>query len=411
MGSDSLTLYPWQEKAVNELASGKVLYGEVGSGKTFTALVFYKKNYGHLPLYVITTAKKRDTGDWEKEAGVVGITELTVDSWNNIKEYVDISNAFFIFDEQRAVGYGTWSLSMIKIAWNSNKWVMLTGTPGDRWIDYMTLFIANGWYKNKTDFINQHVEYDRFAKYPRVKAYHNQAKLQNYRKSILVGMHMVRKTERERIDIVAGYNKEKYMWAKNLKRNPDTGKPFKGAGEYTQFARKLVSTSKGRVEQLERLLAFIERPIVFYNYDYERDILLQSITKLGLTYAEWSGHKHQSVPTGEHWVYIVQYTAGAEGWNCTTTDSMIFYSPNYSYKMMEQAEGRIDRLNTSYTHLKYYFLQSESPIDHSVFNAIKKKKKFNESAWAKGVMRFAGTGLSEGSNSKNTLFAPTFSDT
>ena len=391
-----MQLYSWQKEAIAKLHSGAVLYGEVGSGKTFTALVYYKQNYGQLPLYVITTAKKRDSGDWEDEAATVGVTGITVDSWNNILDYVTVHDAFFIFDEQRAVGYGTWAKTFIKLA-RKNKWIMLTGSPGDTWMDYLAIFVANGFYKNKTDFINQHVEYDRFVKFPKIKAYHNQSKLQAERHQVLVGMHMVRKTERERIDIVTGYDKQLYRSSvgdRHHRWNPFKDCPIKTPGEYTQVCRKIVGDSKDRKYQATRVLNNVERAIVFYNYEYEREALIAICEKNGLTYSQWNGKKHEEIPNSSEWIYIVQYTAGAEGWNCTETDTMIFYSPNYSYKIMEQAEGRIDRLNTSYTHLKYYFLQSESPIDRAVFKAIEKKRRFNASAWAKEVQTFAGERLS-----------------
>lgn len=376
-------LYPWQEKAVDQLSSGKVLYGGVGSGKTLTALSFYKKNYSHIPLYVITTAKKRDTHDWEKEAKMVGIEDLTVDSWNNIKDYKNVYNSFFIFDEQRAVGYGAWGKNFIKIC-HLNAWLMLSGTPGDNWTDYMVLFIANNWYKNKTDFENQHVEYDRFAKFPKIKAYHNVGKLQHLRTELLVKMDMTRETERERIDIVTGYNQPLYRSITQTRQDPDTGRPFQSASGYTQCMRKLVSTSQDRIERVTKLIQFLDRPIIFYNYNYELETLLDICSKIdGRTVAQWNGRKHEEIPETSSWVYLVQYTAGAEGWNCTSTDTVIFYSPNYSYKIMEQAEGRIDRLNTSFKHLKYYFVQSASPIDRAVFKAIEKKRRFNEAAWAK----------------------------
>lgn len=388
----NLKLYSWQEKAISQLHSGSLLYGGVGSGKTLTALMYYKKNYGQLPLYVITTAKKRDSKDWENEAELAGVEHLVVDSWNNIKNYRDVQEAFFIFDEQRVVGYGTWSKTFIKMS-KVNRWIMLTATPGDTWSDYIAVFIANGFYRNKTDFESQHVEYDRFAKFPKIKAYHNQSKLQANRKKILVEMHMPRTTTRERITLMAGYNAPLYRKVTQARFNPfKDNQPIKTPGEYTQIARRIVGDSEDRKNHVTLLLTEIPRPIVFYNYEYERKALIDICEGLNLNYAQWNGHKHEEIPDTDTWVYLVQYTAGAEGWNCTLTDSIIFYTPNYSYKIMEQAEGRIDRLNTPYKHLKYYYLQSASPIDRAVFKAIEKKHRFNALAWAKEVV---GLGIGE----------------
>ena len=69
-------------------------------------------------LYIITTAKKRDTLEWEGELSPFLLStnpdvnlyqnKVVIDSWNNISKYKDITDAFFIFDEQRVVGSGTW---------------------------------------------------------------------------------------------------------------------------------------------------------------------------------------------------------------------------------------------------------------------------------------------------------------
>lgn len=389
MESKKLKLYPHQEKALARIKSGSILNGGVGSGKTLTSLVFYKLHFSDKKLYVITTAKKRDTGDWEEDAKKADVNIEVVDSWNNIKKYIWVEDAFFIFDEQRVVGYSTWGKSFIRIA-KRNKWILLTATPGDTWMDYMTVFIANGFYKNKSDFVDQHVEYDPWVKYPKIKKYHNEGKLIRNRNQILVPMKFERKTKRLRQMIFSTYNEEDYKKIIKGRWNIFEEKPIENASELLQCLRKVVATDPDRQFNAKFLMDIHDRLIVFYNYNYERDILIKLANELNREYWEWSGHAHEEIPDRERWLYFVQYTAGAEGWNCVTTNVMMFYSLNYSYKIMEQAEGRIDRLNTSYENLEYYILSSKSRIEQDIYKTIKKKERFNETAWAKGSGYYFG---------------------
>lgn len=375
-------LFPHQEKALGKIESGSILNGGVGSGKTLTSLVFYKRNFPGKKLYVITTAKKRDTGDWEEDAEKVGVHIEFVDSWNNITNYIDVDNSFFIFDEQRVVGYSTWGKAFIKIA-KRNKWILLTATPGDTWMEYMTVFIANGFYRNKTDFIDQHIEFDQWVKYPKIKNYHNQGKLMKLRNQILIPMTFERKTKRHRQFITSKHDEGLYSKIMQERWNVFEDKPIENASELLQCLRKLVATDDDRLFNAKVLMDMHDRLIIFYNYNYERDVLIQLANELGKEYWEWNGHAHQELPDSDKWLYIVQYTAGAEGWNCITTNTIMFYSLNYSFKITEQAEGRIDRLNTPYIDLEYYFLASNSSIEKDIYKAIKTKQKFNESAWAK----------------------------
>lgn len=377
-----MKLYQHQLDALKRIKSGSILNGGVGSGKTLTSLIFYKDNFSDRPLYVITTAKKRDTGDWEEDALKAGVSIAKVDSWNNIRNYVHIKDAFFIFDEQRVVGYSAWGRAFIQIA-RHNKWILLTATPGDTWMEYMTVFIANGFYKNKSDFVDQHVEFDQWVKYPKIKNYHNVGKLMRNRTNILVPMHFDRSTKRHRRYVNSAYDKDSYEIITQKRWNLDEERPIESGPEMMTCIRRLVSSDEDRQFNAKFLMDIHDRIIVFYNFNYERDILIRLAIELDRDYAEWNGHNHDDVPTTDRWLYFVQYTAGAEGWNCISTNVILFYSLNYSYKIIEQAEGRIDRLNTKYEDLEYYFLTSESQIDKDIFKAVKTKERFNESAWLK----------------------------
>jgi hypothetical protein len=344
-------------------------------------------NYPEQTLHVITTARKRDTCDWEQEAvpfGLYGLKEcpirLVVDSWNNIGKYVDVENSFFIFDEQRVVGYGSWTKSFLKIA-KKNQWILLSATPADTWSDFIPVFIANGFYKNKTEFVNRHCIFSRFSKYPKIDRYVEVGRLNRLRREIIVEMAFERDVKCIHECILSSYDKELYNMVVKKRWNPYTNEPCKDAGELCRVLRKIVNSDPDKLRRLSVLIGTHPKCIVFYNFNYELDLLREMLDSQGITYAEWNGHKHEQIPDTDSWVYLCQYTGAAEGWNCIETDTLIFYSQNYSYKQMEQASGRINRVNTPFKFLYYYHMRTNSSIDRSIEYALKRKKTFNESSF------------------------------
>ena len=379
-----MELYPHQEKAVEQLDNGKILWGGVGTGKSLAAAAYYIKRESPRDIFVITTAKKRDSLDWEKEFVSYGVYKsketttagvLTVDSWNNIEKYEGIKDAFFIFDEQRAVGGGSWSQAFVRIA-KQNRWILCSATPGDTWLDYIPIFVANGFYKNKTEFKREHCIYNHYGKFPKLERYVSVGKLVKFRNSLLVEMPYLRHTTRVTREVNNNYEITSMNEVTKKRWNPYEERPLRDAAELHSVARKVVNSDSSRFLTIRNLLTVHPRIIVFYNFDYELEILreLSEDTRV----AEWNGHKHQSIPDAEAWVYLVQYTSGSEGWNCTTTDTVVFYSLTYSYKTWHQAFGRIDRLNTPYETLYYYILRSTSWIDLAILKNLKAKKSFNE---------------------------------
>lgn len=374
-------LYSHQEEALGLLRSGKVLVGGVGSGKSRVGASWALSQADVSKIIVITTARKRDSLEWEGEFAVFGadLNKLTIDSWNNIRKYQSLCDRVFIFDEQRVVGSGAWVKSFLKIV-KHNQWVLLSATPGDVWLDYVPLFIANGYYKNRTEFIERHIVWDRFAKYPKVKMYRDQGLLEARRRKILIPMPAERHTRRNRSYIPMSYDRKMYETITKKRRDPETGLPFRNAAGVCYALRKCVNLDGSRVDHVRLLAKKRKKIIVFYNFDYERDILLELQDEFNV--AEWNGHNHQPIPTTDSWVYLVQYTAGAEGWNCVETDTIVFYSLNYSWKITEQAEGRIDRINTPFTDLHYFYFISESGIDSAIQKAVQEKGVFNERIFA-----------------------------
>lgn len=400
-----IELRDYQLEAIRNMRNGCILCGGVGSGKSRTSLAYYFMQNGgginpYLPmqdpkdLYIITTARKRDTLEWEGELVPFLLTtheedsiypnhKVVVDSWNNIKKYQEVTDAFFIFDEQRVVGSGAWVKSFLKIC-KSNEWILLSATPGDTWSDYIPVFIANGFYKNRTEFIREHVVYSRFTKYPKIDRYLNTGRLVRLRNKILVNMDFRRDTIPHHKDIYCDYDMIAYKEVGKNRWNPYTDKPIKNASELCYTWRKIVNSDESRQVALLELFDKHPKMIVFYNFDYELDILKGLYYGEQVEVAEWNGHKHQPIPTSKNWVYLVQYNAGAEGWNCITTDTIVFYSQNYSYKILEQARGRIDRMNTPFINLYYYHLKSRSGIDLAISRALKNKKNFNEMKFVNG---------------------------
>lgn len=404
----SSPLYDYQRNALNRLHSGCILCGGVGSGKSRTSLAwFYTQNGGAIggtkltrkmrhpkDLYIITTARKRDTFEWENELGYFGMSsdpskssykhKIVIDSWNNIKKYVEVKDAVFIFDEQRVVGNGTWVKSFLKIT-KSNVWILLSATPGDTWSDYIPVFLANRFYRNRTDFTQQHIVYSRFSKFPKVDHYINTGKLMRLRNSILIKMDFARKTKAHHYDIFCEWDLTQYKQIGKIRWNPYKDQPIANIAELCYLWRRVVNSDPSRIVALMDILDAHNKVIVFYNFDYELEMIKEAMKNVSTTsVAEWNGHLHDPIPTrNSHWVYLVQYTAGCEGWNCIETDTTVFFSQNYSYKVMHQASGRIDRVNTPFVDLYYYHLRSRAPIDLAITKALKEKKTFNEKEFVK----------------------------
>lgn len=444
----SIELREHQKKAVGQLENGKILWGGVGSGKTLTACAYYMEKEAPRDIYVITTAKKRDDRDWETEFAQFGVgTEkgatvagvLTVDSWNNIMKYSNVYGAFFIFDEQRLVGSGRWVKAFLKIA-KRNHWILLSATPGDTWLDYVPVFVANGFYKNRTEFMREHVVFVPHVAFPKVQRYTSVGRLVRLRNKLLVEMPYDRHTVRHPKIVDVPYDKSTFDKVLKERWNVYEDRPIKDVAELFRVMRRVVNSDPSRLEEIKKLLKTHPRLIIFYSFDYELEILrtladpesqtwrtpkpastmssspssrktsnsssnapaaIQTSpnsrsgsgrttnttknTTSGSTFqvAEYNGHKHQDIPETDSWVYLVQYTAGAEGWNCTDTDATIFYSLQYSYKTFEQAHGRIDRMSTTFTDLFYYVFKSSSIVDRAIFGSLAHKKDFNEKRFAR----------------------------
>lgn len=388
-------LWSHQQEALQKMTEGCILKGGVGSGKSLTALAYIVESYetprstspsgAPAMVYIICTAKKRNDREWHDEVARMGLEErgysVVIDSWNNIAKYKGVRKAFFIFDEARGGGQGSWGRAFIKIA-RQNRWILLSATPGDDWMDYLNVFLAHGFYRNKTDFVEQHVEWDRFAKYPKVKRWHNQSKLQGFKRLVTVEMPDKRHTRRivEWVDVP--YDKMAFKTLIKDRFDPWKMEPIEDAGALCYAARRMVNDNEARMERVRAILRRFKRAIVFYSFDYELELLRGLHGLSGVSVGEYNGHKHEALPDGESWVYLVNYASGAEGWNCVTTGCMIFFSLSYSWRQTQQCMGRIDRMNTPYTNLRYWFLYTQSDIDLAIRRAQGRKEVFNEKSWA-----------------------------
>ncbi len=393
-------LRDYQYEAVENMHNGCILNGDTGTGKSRTGLYYYFKQCGGridtdyhemthpIDLYIITTAKKRDSHEWEQELCAYLLNtdpeicyykgiKVVIDSWNNIGKYKDVKDSFIIFDEDRVIGKGSWVKSFLKMS-RYNQWIILSATPGDTWEDYIPVFIANGFYANRTEFNIAHVVYARYAKWPKVERYLNTGRLIRLRDRVLVKMETERTTVQHHETVWADYDKEAYKKARKDRWDYLLNEPIETASGLYNCLRRIVNSDPSRLRAVKQILKGRDRAIIFYNFNFERDLLKEMFKGGTFEIAEWNGHAHQEIPEGDRWVYLTQYIAGSEGWNCIRTNTIIFYSESYSYRIMTQAAGRIDRMNTSYVDLYYYHIKSHSDIDMAISKALAQKKDFNK---------------------------------
>lgn len=404
-------LRPFQVDCVKHLRSGKVLAAGVGAGKSIMSLYWYvtqccaydkssnlngelfKLKPSSPDLYIITTAKKRISQEWNDEllrfnliAGSnshgMGNVYVTIDSWNNIRKYEGVKDAVFIFDEQRAIGSGVWAKAFVKIA-KANKWLMCSATPADGWQDWCSIFIADGFHRNRTEFFRRHAVYSRFTKFPMITKWIDTDYLEKCRDAVLVTCTVPRDTERVWHDLTCGYDREAVKKAMKTRWNPETEAPFANANELVIYLRRLINTDKTRLSYASHVCKDHRRTIIFYSLNAELEEILKLESETGIKVYQFNGHKHDPLPEGSDWIYAVQFFSGSEGWNCTTTDTILYWSLPYSYKQFEQAAGRIDRLDTKYKILNYYVMKSFSPLDISIGRALSNKKDFNLRAFMK----------------------------
>ena len=327
-------LYDYQMDAVDRMKNGCILNGGVGSGKSRTGLYYYFKEQGgsinpdYVPmknprdLYIITTAMKRNSLEWEGELAYFLLSKdpelnyytnkVVIDSWNNIQKYKNVNGAFFIFDEDRVTGKGKWVKAFLNIA-RKNKWIILSATPGDTWEQYIPVFVANGFYKNKTEFSREHIIYSRFTKYPKIDRYIGTGKLIRLRNQILIDMDFSRKTIAHHEDIYVKYDVMKYKDAMRTRWDPFKNEPIQQASGLCYVLRRIVNEDESRQVALLEIFEKHPKIIIFYNFDYELNILKGLYYGNDCEIAEWNGHEHQLIPQSKKWVYLVQYAAGCEG--------------------------------------------------------------------------------------------------
>lgn len=395
--------HPEQLKAVSKLRNRAVLRADVGSGKSRIGLYWYlrdcggdvvanghgeaKKPENPRPLYIITPAVKRDTLEWETELALFGMmvgedggwanAPIVVDSWHNIHKYTKVHGATFLFDEQKLVGSGKWVKSFYQIA-RKNRWIVMTATPGDDWKDYIPLFVANGFYRSKAEFLRRHAVYNAYANYPKIDRWIETERLDRLRMAILVEVEYSSHTKKHMLTVPVDYDEEKFKTVKEDRWNPWENRPIQDAGELYRLMRRVSNEHPSRLQKLVDIQKSSPRLIVFYNFDYELESLRTLGNETGVVVAERNGHKHMPVPTTKSWFYLVQYTAGAEAWNCISTGSVAFYSLTYSWKAFKQAMGRVDRYNTPFEELHYHVLRNQSVIDNQIWECLGRKKTFNE---------------------------------
>jgi hypothetical protein len=121
---------------------------------------------------------------------------------------------------------------------------------------------------------------------------------------------------------------------------------------------------------------------IFYQYNVEKDLIVELLHNLGKSFVLVNGDtkdKYNEINNKTYDVVVGQYQAMSESLDGLQHKShiMVMYSLPESSLTYKQALGRIDRIGQTKVPM-YYYLVMKDTIDQSIYHLIEQKIEFSE---------------------------------
>lgn len=417
-----VTLYKYQHEYLEGLPPKFIFAADTGTGKTLMSLAHYDVWSYPRPLLILAPASKVQTGDWEEEIErwYEGRQKPEYEIYSyekfsrnpSIKRYhkdgflgvwrdwlARHPSDFAVIADEVHKGKNPQSGNgkrLFEVATRAKFFVGLSATPmPNGWIDAANYFKIFGYTKGITDFKRRYCRIVDYKGFPEIVEYYRQGELQRLWNNIAKPL-----SKDAALDLPS---------VTSIPINLPTGPDYIKVQKDRLFNDKFLDNPAALMHALRQSLIkpklawldeFLEGAsgniVVFYNYVGEREritTLLKQKKFKDRPVFRMDGQKHE-LPPKSAWeglsrsITLAQYQSGSQGVEMTYADTIVYFSPTYSYMNYEQSQGRINR-NGQTKKMTLYLLRAPSTIERDIWGALKEKRDFQEKQWYEEMLAAA----------------------
>lgn len=389
-------LFDHQTEYIADLPKHCIMAAATGTGKGQMSLEHYKRYSNGLPLLILAPASKAKSPDWERELAMANLSNVphqivSYDKFARDPNKYITQEFVLIADEVHFIKAPTTKRGKATIlaAKRASQFIGLSATPTPNGMkDFVSYAIIWGLVRNKTEFERRFVITDRSRGFPIIVGYREQHVLRNMWAQIAKPMERYMESQSIGIDIElpkAALKEYRRLMKERITEDGDMlDNPSKLFAHLRQF------TAYARQDALRNVLdGTDEHAIVFYNYNRERDAIMEVLKDYDVDIYEQSGHA-SNLPARDTWetmkrsVTLAQYQSASAAIELQYASVTVYYSPTYSYADFHQSMGRTRRTGQTKTPLFYMFRVLDT-IDPAVWKAIKEKRDFSEKLYANTI--------------------------